>query len=48
MKTDKNLSQQWREYSRKYNIWKNTKYESDMARAMSKPNEPGYYRANND
>jgi hypothetical protein len=23
-------------------------FESDMARAMARPNKPGYYRANND
>lgn len=40
--------EKWEEYERKMEVWRESKYESDMARAMSKPNKPGYFRANND
>ena len=35
-------------YEREMREWENRTHESDMERAMTKPNKPGYYRANND
>jgi len=40
--------EKWKEYERQMKVWRETKYESDMDKAMSKPNKPGYFRANND
>ena len=40
--------EQWDQYERQMEVWKNTKYESNMEKAMSKPNKPGYFIANND
>jgi len=40
--------EKWEEYERQMEVWRETKYESDMDKAMSKPNKPGYFRANND
>lgn len=36
------------EYQRKLNDWNQAKFESEMHKAMSRPNKPGYFRANND
>jgi hypothetical protein len=39
---------QWIDYNERYQDWRNSEFESDMDRAMSKPNHPNYVRANND
>jgi hypothetical protein len=35
-------------YERELKEWEARTYESEMHKAMCKPNAPGYYRANND
>lgn len=39
---------EWKRYSEDYERWSKSKFESDMDRAMSRPNKPEYFRANND
>ena len=39
---------EWKRYAEALNRWHYNNYDSDMAESMSKPNKPGYYRANND
>ena len=40
--------EKWDDYEEQMEIWRQKKFESKMHKAMSKPNKPGYFRANND